>query len=157
MSHLAPDGLRDPAARPGPGTAHRTRPDPWLTAGGRVTDFVRPSYGCVGEIYVGSPGAIAGFTQPIVPSGSLNLACNVHRSRCSPGEANRGLGDEFMPGSRLSRLPPLWWGGLVLVVLAVAVWFVMPTTFGAAIALWLLLSVPVGIAVGHCSMNDDDR
>jgi hypothetical protein len=42
------------------------------------------------------------------------------------------------------------------VLLAAAIVLLMPTLVGAMLALWLLLSIPIGIAVGHCALNSDE-
>jgi hypothetical protein len=51
---------------------------------------------------------------------------------------------------------PLVIGGVCLVLLAAAIVLLMPTLVGAMLALWLLLSIPIGIAVGHCALNRDE-
>ncbi len=51
---------------------------------------------------------------------------------------------------------PLLIGALFLVALAVVILFLMPTLLGAILVLWLLLSIPIGIAVGHCALNRDE-
>lgn len=51
---------------------------------------------------------------------------------------------------------PLLIGALCLVALAAVILLLMPTLLGAVLALWLLLSIPIGIAVGHCALNGDE-
>ncbi len=51
---------------------------------------------------------------------------------------------------------PLLIGALCLVALAAVILLLMPTLLGAMLALWLLLSIPIGIAVGHCALNGDE-
>lgn len=51
---------------------------------------------------------------------------------------------------------PLVIGGVCLVALAAAIVLLMPTLLGAVLALWLLLSLPIGIAVGHCALDRDE-
>ncbi len=51
---------------------------------------------------------------------------------------------------------PLLIGALFLVALAVVILLLMPTLLGAMLVLWLLLSIPIGIAVGHCALNRDE-
>ena len=51
---------------------------------------------------------------------------------------------------------PLVIGGICLVTLAAAIVLLMPTLLGAVLALWLLLSLPIGIAVGHCALDRDE-
>lgn len=51
---------------------------------------------------------------------------------------------------------PLVIGGVCIVLLAAAIVLLMPTLVGAMLALWLLLSVPIGITVGHCALSRDE-
>ena len=51
---------------------------------------------------------------------------------------------------------PLLIGALCLLVLAAGILLLMPTILGAMLALWLLVSIPIGIAVGHCALGRDD-
>ena len=51
---------------------------------------------------------------------------------------------------------PLLIGALCLLVLAAGILLFMPTILGAMLALWLLVSIPIGIAFGHCALGRDD-
>jgi len=44
----------------------------------------------------------------------------------------------------------------VLVAVAAAIVVLMPTLVGMGLALWLISSVPIGIAVGHLTLNRED-
>jgi hypothetical protein len=51
---------------------------------------------------------------------------------------------------------PLVIGGVALMLLAGLILLLMPTLFGAVLVVWLLVSIPIGIAVGHCVLGDDE-
>jgi len=42
------------------------------------------------------------------------------------------------------------------IAVAASIALLMPATFGALLALWVAVSVPIGIAVGHCALNRED-
>lgn len=51
---------------------------------------------------------------------------------------------------------PLTLFAAAITLLAVVVYLFVPTTFGAIVTMWLLLSNPIGIAVGHCALGRDE-
>lgn len=58
------------------------------------------------------------------------------------------------PGLRLGV--PLALAALVLAVFVGGIALLMPATIGALLAVWVAISVPVGIAVGHCALDRED-
>lgn len=58
------------------------------------------------------------------------------------------------PGLRLGG--PLISAALALAVFVGGIALLMPATIGALIAVWVAISVPIGIAVGHCTLNRED-
>lgn len=57
-------------------------------------------------------------------------------------------------GGRLAS--PWWIGAFCVIAISAGILFLIPTVVGAVLALWLLVSIPVGVAVGHCALNRDD-
>lgn len=60
-----------------------------------------------------------------------------------------------MPATGDSLAGPLMIGASLLVItIAIALNF-LPTGVAMLIAAWMVLSVPVGIAVGHCALGEE--
>lgn len=61
-----------------------------------------------------------------------------------------------MPSSGVTKAAPIWLAMAVLVLIATVIVVLMPTMVGMGLALWLISSVPIGIAVGHLTLNRED-
>ena len=47
-------------------------------------------------------------------------------------------------------------GELVLSAVALAIVLLVPSGVGMALAVWVVASLPVGVALGHCTLNGDE-
>lgn len=56
----------------------------------------------------------------------------------------------------LGRGGPVALAAVASIAVAASIALLMPATFGALLALWVAVSVPIGIAVGHCALNRED-
>lgn len=61
-----------------------------------------------------------------------------------------------MWSSEFGKGAPLLAGAAVLIAIAGGIAMLMPDMFGTVVALWVAVSIPVGIAVGHCTLNRED-
>lgn len=56
----------------------------------------------------------------------------------------------------VGRAGPLAMTAVALTAVAGGIAILMPTTFGTLLAVWVAISIPVGIAVGHCALDRED-
>lgn len=54
------------------------------------------------------------------------------------------------------RVTGLVWLGVPLIIMLVGDLMILPPGLAVFCGLWIILSLPLGIAVGHCALSEDE-